>query len=506
MSNAIGPDVSFWQDDNETPQGIDFQKMKANGASFVIIRAGQNIWPDPDFATNWANAKAAGLLRGSYWFYDDRRPPDEQAQMYLDTLAGEFGELPLWVDIEQQFGGLYWGASQWKRMVEKLLYAGADVGIYTAYYVWKDNTDAADRPFFASLPLWVANYEVNSPAVPPDWLDWLFWQYTSNGPGPDYGVESKSIDLNYFNGDEEKLHTMFGGGTDPPPNGGNDNMIICTNNVSIEVFEAFGEQVHAMTIPPSSIDKVGFHYTPGEAHLVEDHVNSDVKIFWNFTPYVFETLRVKTGLRISGTNHQAYTQFDPWLEWNLNNEAVIDHVEKKWKNTITASQGFRYIFQNGAINSNPSSEWSKRFARTIVANDGVGSTIVIVSTGDRPEGGLTLHDVADIFGSWVASGHGVAPIVNALDADSGHSSQIAYMLDGEKKVFTGPDPDNRNLPPCFGYVRLKTPLITEDDGGVDPPPVGGLPVLDVKINVTLGDDVNYHKKVVTIDETLEPIE
>ena len=65
MTNIIGPDISFYQDDNETPQGVDFVKMRTV-TDWVIIRAGQNTWIDPDFKTNWTNAKAAGLRRGSY--------------------------------------------------------------------------------------------------------------------------------------------------------------------------------------------------------------------------------------------------------------------------------------------------------------------------------------------------------------------------------------------------------------------------------------------------------
>jgi hypothetical protein len=42
MGNAIGPDVSFYQDKPDTPERIDFVKMQKS-ADFVIIRAGQNL-------------------------------------------------------------------------------------------------------------------------------------------------------------------------------------------------------------------------------------------------------------------------------------------------------------------------------------------------------------------------------------------------------------------------------------------------------------------------------
>ena len=42
MENVIGPDVSFYQDDPQTPQGIDFPKMRFT-AGFAIIRQGLNL-------------------------------------------------------------------------------------------------------------------------------------------------------------------------------------------------------------------------------------------------------------------------------------------------------------------------------------------------------------------------------------------------------------------------------------------------------------------------------
>ena len=67
MIRAFGPDVSYYNDDDETPQGIDFEKMKLK-VDFVIVRAGQNKWVDLDFTTNWLAAGKAGIPRGSYWY------------------------------------------------------------------------------------------------------------------------------------------------------------------------------------------------------------------------------------------------------------------------------------------------------------------------------------------------------------------------------------------------------------------------------------------------------
>lgn len=227
MANLIGPDVSFYQDAETTPLGINFVKMKQS-AGYVIIRSGQNVWVDSDFRTNWNNAKAAGLPRGSYWFYDSRSEPKSQADLWFSTFDGDLGELPLFADFEEAYGGLYTGWKHWKTFLERIKarVGNHEIGIYTAYYYWLNNapnatTDAANLQYFKQYPLWIANYGVNSPLVPKPWgtNEWTFWQFTDSGDGALYGVESSRIDLNYFNGDLAAFNQRFnlGGGTTPPP-------------------------------------------------------------------------------------------------------------------------------------------------------------------------------------------------------------------------------------------------------------------------------------------------
>ena len=227
MGNAIGPDVSFYQDDPNTPQRIDFEKMK-QAADFAIIRAGQNLWPDRDIKRNWPAAKDAGLPRGSYWFYDSRADPKRQAELWVETLEGDLGELPLFADIEENYGGPYKGWRKWYDFLERLkeLVGQKEIFIYTAYYYWTENapnpdTEPQNLEYFHQYPLWIANYGVPAPKVPKPWdpNEWLFWQYTVNGDGELYGVESKSVDLNYFNGDVEAFRKRFGL-DQPPPSGG----------------------------------------------------------------------------------------------------------------------------------------------------------------------------------------------------------------------------------------------------------------------------------------------
>ena len=225
MANLIGTDISFYQDDNNTQQGVNFVKM-SQSAGYVIIRAGQNTWIDSDFRTNWNNAKIAGLPRGSYWFYDSRVEPKAQADLWFSAFEGDFGELPLFADFEEAYGGAFTGWRHWKIFLDRIKskVGNREVGVYTAYYYWvrnapNANTNPNDLEYFHQFPLWVANYGVTSPLVPKPWspTEWTFWQFTDNGNGPQYGVESPGIDLNNFNGDLAAFRQRFGLGTTPPP-------------------------------------------------------------------------------------------------------------------------------------------------------------------------------------------------------------------------------------------------------------------------------------------------
>lgn len=217
MANAIGPDVSFYQDDPQTPQGINFIKMRES-AYYVIVRAGQNIWGDRDFKVNWREAKAAGLPRGSYWFYDSRIDPKIQAEKWVSMFeGGDFGELPLWGDFEDTYNGPFKGWKNWYNFLERvkeLVPTGKEIGVYTGYYYWRENTTGVGIPnaslnYFKQYPLWIANYGTPSPLVPQPWDTWTLWQFTDSGDGTVYGVESLNIDLNYFNGDVNALRQRF---------------------------------------------------------------------------------------------------------------------------------------------------------------------------------------------------------------------------------------------------------------------------------------------------------
>jgi lysozyme len=216
-----GADVSYYQDSPDTVQQIDFARMRAAGASFVIIRAGQRSWIDPDLTYNLIEARKAGLPTGAYFFYDSRETPEKQADLFLSLTKGITLELGIWLDLEENYQGTYKGWQNWKKCLMRLKANTPDVGIYTAPSYWMTHrpTGAADLAYFKSFPLWIANYNVSTPIIPGPWDYAILWQMGTPAVGLEYGVESLEIDMNYWNGSPESFRAYFGLGVSEPETG-----------------------------------------------------------------------------------------------------------------------------------------------------------------------------------------------------------------------------------------------------------------------------------------------
>lgn len=274
MTNIIGPDVSFYQDDDLTPQGINFIKMREQ-TEFVKVRAGQGGFRDPDFGLNWVKAKDGGLLRASYWFYDSRYTPESQAERWITGHGGDLGELPLWADFEENYNGPFEGWRNWKKFLEEVrrLAPTHEIGIYSAFFYWDDNappSGSADREWFHQFPLWIASYRSDAPVVPAPWSpdEWLFWQFETNegnALGPLYGVESRGIDRNYFNGDSAAFHARFGGAPTPLPPPPDPAITTTHDGVQVAIVQRFGCKC---VIHRFDLSKVRILVTPGPFQTV----------------------------------------------------------------------------------------------------------------------------------------------------------------------------------------------------------------------------------------------
>lgn len=93
-------DVSDWQ------YSIDFNKVKADGYDYVIIRAGygkETYQKDARFEENYKNAKAAGLKVGAYWYSYATSTAEalEEAEACLYCIDGKTFDMPLYYDVEE---------------------------------------------------------------------------------------------------------------------------------------------------------------------------------------------------------------------------------------------------------------------------------------------------------------------------------------------------------------------------------------------------------------------
>ena len=93
-------DVSDWQ------YSIDFNKVKADGYDYVIIRAGygkETYQKDARFEENYKNAKAAGLKVGAYWYSYATSAAEalEEAEACLYCIDGKTFDMPLYYDVEE---------------------------------------------------------------------------------------------------------------------------------------------------------------------------------------------------------------------------------------------------------------------------------------------------------------------------------------------------------------------------------------------------------------------
>jgi lysozyme len=201
----LGLDVSHYQGT------VDWNSVAQERYTFAFIKATEaTSWTDPEFSANWTGAKAAGLIRGAYHFYDPGSDPEKQAEHFLGTVwpgGGqpllEPGDLPPVLDIETTGGqsaeAVVQGIQIWlSRVGEETLRTPI---LYTARGFW----DGLGTTQFGGYPLWVAEYGVAAPTLPAGWQSWCFWQYSQSGRVD--GI-SGPVDLDIFQGTLQSLQQM----------------------------------------------------------------------------------------------------------------------------------------------------------------------------------------------------------------------------------------------------------------------------------------------------------
>ncbi len=224
---------------------IDWTKVKDSGRLFAFIKATQgNYNKQATFAATWASAKAAGVLRSPYHFFDGTIDGTTQAQWVLDELAAagglQPGDLSPMLDLEcptsstqslAQSNCEYTGDSGWvalatlkQRVYDWLAAVQQATGrtpIIYSYPAWFGDNSFTDT-MLASYPLFIATYS-SCASVPAPWTQAAFWQYSATGTVP--GI-SGQVDEDRFIGSAGDLGGYMGAppdaGVTPNPDAGTE--------------------------------------------------------------------------------------------------------------------------------------------------------------------------------------------------------------------------------------------------------------------------------------------
>ena len=179
---------------------IDFEKVAADDYQFVFIKASEGkTYQDEAFARNYEGARDAGLKVGAYHFFRKNRTGEEQAANLLNVVKGKELDLPLVIDLEDDWGN---GATTSREtalkrvleMIEILDDKGYDVMIYT-------NLDGYGKYYMGMLgdhDLWLCSF--TSPDILTD-KPHRFQQFSHEGVVD--GVKG-DVDLNVWRGSKRE--------------------------------------------------------------------------------------------------------------------------------------------------------------------------------------------------------------------------------------------------------------------------------------------------------------
>lgn len=197
-----GLDVSSHQESIDWCQVAGWESTYG-APRFAGIKATEgDYYSDPYFGSNWRGAKAAGLQRIAYHFFDPVLSGEGQARYFHGIVRNhghfEVGDA-IMLDLEQTKDVAAAVVVQRAEAFVSNLLAQTRAGIYL--YTNATFWESLENPASAVLgrcPLWAASYGA-APAPISNWpTGYTIWQYGDAGQVP--GI-SGAVDLDVFEGD-----------------------------------------------------------------------------------------------------------------------------------------------------------------------------------------------------------------------------------------------------------------------------------------------------------------
>jgi lysozyme len=163
-----------------------FSKMKANGIEFLFCKASEGLSNDSKFVSYFSQAKAAGLIAGSYHFYNASIDQRAQAQHYWSVIKPHLAktDLPPVFDFEKASGD--YSAADGARCKVFLEEIASLSGRLPLLYMSASVYGELDEPaWMLKYPWWLARYR--SEALGPGTDNWVFWQFAEAAHIPGLG-------------------------------------------------------------------------------------------------------------------------------------------------------------------------------------------------------------------------------------------------------------------------------------------------------------------------------
>ncbi|MEQ8446899.1 MAG: GH25 family lysozyme [Pelagibacterium sp.] len=195
---------------------IDWRAVAQAGTRFAYIKATDGgDYLDPNFRSNWEQARAAGIPRGAYHFVYWCRPASEQVAWFAANVPAEADALPPVLDLEWNNGSSCKHSLSREEVLEKVrvLLAGMEAHtgkvpvIYTDINFHRDVLEGVQ----IDNPMWLRS----TAAQPHERFSnrpFTFWQYTQTGTVP--GIRTE-VDRNAWYGSESDWIQFFLTGCDP---------------------------------------------------------------------------------------------------------------------------------------------------------------------------------------------------------------------------------------------------------------------------------------------------
>ena len=165
----FGIDISKWQN------GFDFDKAKAEGVEFIILRGAYSNSKDSCFEDFYKSCKDRGIPVGVYHYSMAKSVMDakKEAELMIGILNGKQFEYPIYLDVEDKTQaklGKSVLTSIIKTYCDTLEDAGYYAGIYSTYSYLNSYTNIAD---LCKYDKWIAQWHTKCSCP----IDYGMWQF-----------------------------------------------------------------------------------------------------------------------------------------------------------------------------------------------------------------------------------------------------------------------------------------------------------------------------------------